>query len=120
MSRNLELESFSSLVKKLGDKDSIKMCYETYAIKLSPNCIAIRHFNTNIIEFYSDGVIVLSNGGYYSSVTKRRMKVITGLNITGSNINCEWKIEGHDYYNGISFHRLHGKLELVPRQPVQA
>lgn len=105
MSHNLTLESYSSLTKKLAGWDSIGLCYKTRVVKLSANCIAIQHFDTNIIEFYSDGSIVFNNGGYYSSVTKRRMKVLTGLNITGSNKNCEWKIEGYDYYNGLTFHQ---------------
>lgn len=63
---------YNTAVAKLGNRDSRKIGNNTYLQRRSPNSIAVRLHETDILTFYP-GRTVYNSGGWRTSTTKARM-----------------------------------------------
>ncbi len=60
----------------LGERETAQVGYAT-TIHKRGDCIAIYHHKTAIVVFEAGGAIHLSNGGYFTPTTKKRLNLFT-------------------------------------------
>jgi hypothetical protein len=97
--------SYASALKRLGNRESIKLCYETHMRKEHDGNVYIRYFRTDIITLRPDGTTILNNGGWHTVTTKERLSTFTDINVWTEN--GDWAIRGSDgilyeYENGVT------------------
>ena len=66
------IHSYKDALEYLGIKNE-RPCGNNTRIRRDGNSVLIRHFATDIVEYVSNGIIILNNGGYYTSTTKERL-----------------------------------------------
>lgn len=64
---------FDKLNSKLGNKNKVEVFRLTYAVKVSDIKIEIHYNDYPILTFYSDGDIMIDNGGMLNRGVKDRM-----------------------------------------------
>lgn len=67
-----KIHSYEDAINYLGTKKE-RPCGNNTRIRKDGNSVFIRHFATDIVEYVSNGIIILDNGGYYTSTTKERL-----------------------------------------------
>jgi len=80
----------------LDGRDSKKIRYKTWLHDRGDH-IALRHHKTDIIRFYEDGRIGISNGGYFSPTTKQRLSDRTPDWIGVSQKDYTWRLHIGSY-----------------------
>ncbi len=55
----------------LNGKDSKRISANTQLVRISVNCIALRLYSTDIVQYRDNGMIIINTGGYWTNTTKR-------------------------------------------------
>ena len=87
--------SFFSAQNVLANRQTRKIGFQTWLVRLSDTCIALKHHNTYIAKFEGSTVSIQTN--WHSSTTKRRINKALGR--TGFSIfqkNFEWNVRDSD------------------------
>lgn len=62
----------AGILRYLDGKDSKKIGHNTYAYVEDGN-VGIRYHNTTIVGLFTDGTMILNNGGWHTTTTSGRM-----------------------------------------------
>jgi hypothetical protein len=117
--RNLSKLSYWSATYALGDKDSKKICNNTWLERQSDNSIAVKHWRTNIITFHTNGDIVIDTCGYWTVTTKERINMILENIYVGSGQYgpiLSYKGTEYEYFDGIKID-ANGNVNSVKSHP---
>lgn len=100
---------FSDLMDFLDGKDSKKIGFETYVVKVDDNTVAIKHYRTNIITIDATNIMTLDTNGWRSTTSKDRLNQF--INCNRASINQKkgvWYIHGSngsfEYEDGVEVH----------------
>lgn len=119
--RHPRIRSFGDAEAFLKGRDRRRLCYQTDVVRWTPDevsrssmadatedpdtlrVIAVRHHDTDIVCYGSDGRVMLANDGWFSVTTKARINLFSPFTVysepgTGG---AEWAVEtrrwpGHD------------------------
>ncbi len=64
-----------------------------------PSCLAIRYYNTNIVNLYPNGTYMAKTCSWNTRTTKKRINTLTPLNIKQSK--GVWYHNNQPFYSGI-------------------
>ena len=92
--KNRQGINYADAIKMLGNRSSVKLCYETTLRKENDGNVYIRHFLTDIITLRPDGTTILNNGGWYSATTQARLNAFLEVGVWNEKGN--WAVKGSD------------------------
>lgn len=105
--------TFEQAAARLGERDSRKVGNNTYLKRLNEKCIALRLHDTNVIEWFKEGgLIVLTSGGWRTVTTKDRLNAYQPYHVY--TIKGTWLVDGplgktYTFADGLTIHR-NGKV----------
>ena len=67
--------TFTALQTLLNGKYAMKIANNTTLYQIDATCITMQYHYTDVVRWYNDGTIVLSNGGHMTPTTKERISV---------------------------------------------
>lgn len=77
------LTTYGAAHDVLGNRDSVRLCYETSLTNGTGDGPTIRHHRTDIVTWHRDGTITLNGGGWTSQTTANRMRKFTPAQCAG-------------------------------------
>lgn len=98
------------LLSFLGNKKSRPLALNTRVVRvfdwedplgrLHKDVILVKFYATAILGYLADGRVVLNNGGYSSTTTKKRISKIGPVSIT--QVKGEWWVGERRFFNGFT------------------
>jgi len=100
--------NYKEVESKLQGRNNLtrKQANNTYLVRCN-GYLALRYHSTDVVKFYSDGKIVLDNGGWFTSTTKERINMGLPAGFHLSQVNGIWWLNGHKFQNGITITSQH-------------
>ena len=119
--RRVPINNYFAAETRLGKRESRKIDNNTYLIRRGPQEIALRLHNTDIATYWGADhpnahKITLSNGGWLTLTTKRRLNEWTPAFI--SQKNWQWTVRNADgtdiaFENGMAIPETYGFGEFA-------
>lgn len=92
--------SYVEAAQFLSGRDDVAIAHNTRLVR-RPGYIAVRHHYTDVVQYWPDGRITLSTGGWYSTTTKQRINQFSDAGVYQQN--WDWYLrDGRDYYDGVT------------------
>jgi len=90
-----------SMVRGKTNRDTRKVCNNTYAEILPDGSVGIMLHSTYVVKIHPDNSATLNTGGWYSSTTKDRMNKYSPVRVYQRK--GQWYLEsGEEYEDGVT------------------
>lgn len=66
-------KNYAEALAVLAGRGSVRLGNNTYLELDSVECIVVRFHQTDIVNFFADGRVMLRTGGYHTATTKERI-----------------------------------------------